>query len=419
MNESLTSDRVENLSIFSECMSDQYEADTAAEICSFWFEGILLLVVGLFGIIGNVISIFILSKLQAHNFFDSLLIALTTIDIIFIIFTIVDYSLAREFSWPWPEDSLVWVYLIPKFTYPLNNMCFCSSVFLTVLIAGERYLAVCHPITYRDMSVSKSRKQRLVLYLLPVIVVSAVLNIPKFFETIIINRPVVTGTRLIYNLNGTNVSLTSPTEVQYQTTVQLSQLRSNPLYTKYYTFLTRLVVTGIIPITALLFFNFNIYLGLKASRARTTIRPGNLNQDRRRAAKTTTETSLSLILLFIVAVFLCCHFPRLILNMAEFVNVGTSIDSCGGTVESSPWFQCLTGFSHLLLMLNGSVNFLIYCSLNNSFKAALRSSVKGCFGNIFGGCINPNKDTVTAEIQLDGMITNGGPGGETVTTLLQ
>ena len=33
--------------------------------------------------------------------------------------------------------------------------------------------------------------------------------------------------------------------------------------------------------------------------------------------------------------------------------------------------------------------------------------------------MNPNKDTVTAEIQLDGMITNGGPGGETVTTLLQ
>jgi hypothetical protein len=107
-----------------------------------------------------VTSIFILTKLQGQNFFDSLLIALTTIDIIFIIFTIVDYTLAREFSWPWPEDSMVWVYLIPKFTYPLNNMCFCASVFLTVLIAGERYLAVCHPILYRNMAVSTSVRQR-------------------------------------------------------------------------------------------------------------------------------------------------------------------------------------------------------------------------------------------------------------------
>ena len=65
------------------------------------------------------------------------------------------------FNWPWPEDSIVWVYLIPKFTYPLNNMCFCSSVFLTVLIACERYLAVCHPIAYRQMSISSSNKQRL------------------------------------------------------------------------------------------------------------------------------------------------------------------------------------------------------------------------------------------------------------------
>ena len=66
----------------------------------------------------------------------------------------------QVFTWPWPEDSLVWVYLIPKFTYPLNNICFCSSVFLTVMIACERYLAVCHPISYRQMSMSNSNKQR-------------------------------------------------------------------------------------------------------------------------------------------------------------------------------------------------------------------------------------------------------------------
>ena len=39
----------------------------------------------------------------------------------------------------------------------------------------------------------------------------------------------------------------------------------------------------------------------------------------RRNFKTTNETNLSLILLSIVAVFLFCHFPRLILNMAEFI----------------------------------------------------------------------------------------------------
>jgi hypothetical protein len=46
------------------------------------------------------------------------------------------------FNWPWDDDSVVWVYLIPKFIYPLNNISFCCSVFLTVFIAAERYTNV-------------------------------------------------------------------------------------------------------------------------------------------------------------------------------------------------------------------------------------------------------------------------------------
>ena len=45
--------------------------------------------------VGNLISIFILSRITGQSFFDSLLIALTTIDTIFIFFTVIDYSLAR------------------------------------------------------------------------------------------------------------------------------------------------------------------------------------------------------------------------------------------------------------------------------------------------------------------------------------
>ena len=42
--------------------------------------------------------------------------------------------------------------------------------------------------------------------------------------------------------------------------MELSELRRDQNYTKYYTFLTRLLITGIIPILALVFFNINIYL---------------------------------------------------------------------------------------------------------------------------------------------------------------
>jgi hypothetical protein len=36
---------------------------------------------------------------------------------------------------------------------------------------------------------------------------------------------------------------------------------------------------------------------------------------------------------------------------------------CGENLVTPVWFNCLTGFSHLLLIGNASTNFLIYCSL--------------------------------------------------------
>ena len=44
------------------------------------------------------------------------------------------------------------------------------------------------------------------------------------------------------------------------------------------------------------------------------------------------------------------------------------------------WIMCLESVAHLLVMLNFSSNFLIYCSVSNQFKLAL-SKVCGIFCN--------------------------------------
>ena len=43
--------------------------------------------------------------------------------------------------------------------------------------------------------------------------------------------------------------------------------------------------------------------------------------------KAETEWSFSVLLLVIVAVFLCCQLPRLVLNIAEFVSLESQPDS--------------------------------------------------------------------------------------------
>ncbi len=47
-------------------------------------------------------------------------------------------DLISVFHWPWPENDERWIWVVTKLTYPLNNTSFCCSVFLTVVIAGER-----------------------------------------------------------------------------------------------------------------------------------------------------------------------------------------------------------------------------------------------------------------------------------------
>ena len=63
--------------------------------------------------LGNITSIFILFKMVSTSFFDNLLLALTCIDTIFIIFSIVDYSLAR--------GKYYCKYLIVEYPYNVSN----------------------------------------------------------------------------------------------------------------------------------------------------------------------------------------------------------------------------------------------------------------------------------------------------------
>ena len=43
------------------------------------------------------------------------------------------------------------------------------------------------------------------------------------------------------------------------------------------------------------------------------------------------------------------------------------------------WIMCLESVAHLLVMLNFSTNFLIYCSVSKQFKAVLSTVCVICF----------------------------------------
>merc|ERR1712223_2291972 len=79
------------------------------------------------------------------------------------------------------------VLMFPHFLYPLLQIAVTASIYMTVAIATERYIAVHYPIDYSQaINSPEACKRRLLKYVIPVIFISTLLNIPKFLESKVI-----------------------------------------------------------------------------------------------------------------------------------------------------------------------------------------------------------------------------------------
>ena len=208
-----------------------------AEPCRMWAEGVFSSVVAIFGFMGNLISIWVLSDDELRSSaFNRLLLALAIIDCMFIMPGTIIYT-AKAFSWEadWYNRSF------PVFLYPFTEIALCSSIYMTLAIAVERYIGLCRP--FQRLSGSCSAKA----YITPVVIIAILLNIPKFFES---------ETKYRENKE-TNTTTTS---------IAVTDLRLHPDYITFYWMWTRLLTTGVIPFLLLALLNSKIYLAIRKSK---------------------------------------------------------------------------------------------------------------------------------------------------------
>ena len=70
-----------------------------------------------------------------------------------------------------------------------------------------------------------------------------------------------------------------------------------------------------------------------------------------------------MMLIFIVVVFIVCHSIRSIINTYECVQL-----TLHGKLENWPgWIEILVHINHFALVVNSSVNFLVYCCKDEKF----------------------------------------------------
>ena len=110
--------------------------DEINEEIIFWVEGVLLSIVGLIGIVGNIVTFYVLSKIPSkYNIFNKLLMQLISSDSISITLVFVDFSLRKSFHLLAVEDGMygsVW----PTFIYPFmkisNTWIMCCTMAITI-----------------------------------------------------------------------------------------------------------------------------------------------------------------------------------------------------------------------------------------------------------------------------------------------
>ncbi len=102
------------------------------------------------------------------------------------------------------------------------------------------------------------------------------------------------------------------------------------------------------------------------------------------------EDNLAIIFMGIVLVFLVCHFPRILLSIHEMW-IMEDILKCSkaGRKVFPLWALIFSMVSHLFLVINSSVNSLIYCILSSRFRLAVMKRVKRI------GCLRSPSPTMT------------------------
>lgn len=120
---------------------------------SFWVEGVLQTGLATLGILGNFVSIFVLTRKSMRNAFNLLLVTLAAFDTWYLFGAILE-SFRKTF-----DLASSWhILLFPYFLYPLHQASMSGSVFMTVAIALERYAAVHYPVNYNQVIQQLIRK---------------------------------------------------------------------------------------------------------------------------------------------------------------------------------------------------------------------------------------------------------------------
>ncbi|XP_059054666.1 FMRFamide receptor-like [Achroia grisella] len=305
------------------CDSD-LGVEESDKLVRFVVHGVLLNAIGAGGLLGNGLSALVLSRPQMRSSVNCLLVGLAACDTVLILTSILLFGLTAIYPY---TGRLRYYYYhvcphITPYAYPIANAAQTMSVYLTLIVTVERWVAVCHP--FRAKALCTSSRAR--WYVLGTAAFALAYNAPKFFEAEVYTS--VDDGDMIYCVRP---------DWEFRTEA----------YVAIYIHWMYLIVMYIIPFSALAALNACIVRQVRRAQAERA----RLSRVQRR------EIGLATMLLVVVLVFFLCNLLPLVTNSFELF-LENQLEKLDPLVKTS----------NLMVTINSSVNFVIYVIFGEKFQ---------------------------------------------------
>ncbi len=316
------------------------------------------------GLVGNTVSMFVLQKDRSQTVASFLLQALAIADNSVLLTSVFVlgfcYGLLPHVA-DYQTTLAVIAYTI-KYIQPFGYISHTMTIWCTVLLALNRYVAICRPFQAPSFcTVTKARIQVAVVYLF-----AFIFNSVRFFQVTVIHE---------------NATLTYAQSTAIGEDKLFGVVYTNGMYT---------VLCVLLPLTFLVVLNGKLIMEISRMKARRASVPVGSQPPYR-------EESITLVMIIIIVTVVICHLPDRLLHIFQYV-IRYEDRGCG----TAMYF--LYALTNLLIILNSSINFFIYYVCRRRFRRILRSTLF-CFDN--------NKHYRISSTMLDDQ--SGVPNGALLT----
>ena len=340
------------------------------------------------GLVGNSLSFAVLHKYTKHNVATYLLKALAIVDNVFLATAAFIQMYPAMMMYLGRTDQLTPIYTyFQTFAWPLAHMVQIGTVWMMVLVAANRYIAVCRPLHAATLCTKRSVQRQIAVMVAAIVVYST----PRFaeYKFRLVN---------VTDVDADGVNVTSEQEVNVG-------LAGNQLYNILYENIAYCLVAYLVPLSVLVVFNVHLVRELKrAQRCRLAL-IGRASAE---------ENNITLVMIVIIISFIVCQTPASINQILYYI-----VDDARRTTCSA-YFRYYH-IANLLITTNSSLNFVIYCLFRRQFQQEVLallwcSGSRGSGGSGGDGSSASGKRPLRRTILLralhgTGSSSGGGGGG--------